>query len=295
MGILERIEEKLDQIIAGLPAASGAVLQAAVTTETSGKSSTASAASNAPTAESAPVAPASQNAPATNADNESASADVELDASGLPWDARIHTKMKSKKRDNTWKNIRGVDKTLLAQVEAELREKYPVTTGNAPAAPAGDTPAAPSAPSAPAAPAAPSPPAAPSAPATGVDPNAEQRAKVVAEVQRLTDTHRVDYDSIVEVLETMGNAKTFEELKPEYYDQAFLKFKTWADWLDMIHKDIAKAAELSKAGVDVPAFCAVYGCKEVNEVHHEEVPDLARAIEKYKNDWQAYVDSQASA
>lgn len=44
----------------------------------------------------------------------------ELDARGMPWDARIHSGAKTKTVQGNWKNLRGVDKTLLAQVEAEL-------------------------------------------------------------------------------------------------------------------------------------------------------------------------------
>jgi hypothetical protein len=47
-------------------------------------------------------------------------AGVELDSRGLPWDYRIHGKAKNKCVDGIWKNIKGVDKDLLVQVEAEL-------------------------------------------------------------------------------------------------------------------------------------------------------------------------------
>lgn len=47
---------------------------------------------------------------------------VELDAEGLPWDARIHGKAKKQTvKEKTWKKIKGVDKAVVAQVEAELR------------------------------------------------------------------------------------------------------------------------------------------------------------------------------
>ena len=61
----------------------------------------------------------------------------EFDAAGIPWDARIHGKKKDKlAKTQEWKKIRGVDKALVAQVEAELRQKNPVvvheTAGAAP-------------------------------------------------------------------------------------------------------------------------------------------------------------------
>ncbi len=46
---------------------------------------------------------------------------VERDVNGLPWDQRIHGSAKNKNKDGSWKNIKGVDKTLLAQVEAQLK------------------------------------------------------------------------------------------------------------------------------------------------------------------------------
>jgi hypothetical protein len=47
---------------------------------------------------------------------------VELDSSGLPWDARIHASTKSKKKDGTWTALRGLnDEGKVKQIEAELR------------------------------------------------------------------------------------------------------------------------------------------------------------------------------
>jgi len=46
---------------------------------------------------------------------------IELDSRGLPWDHRIHSSTKNKCKTGEWKNIKGVDKDLLSQVEAELR------------------------------------------------------------------------------------------------------------------------------------------------------------------------------
>ena len=46
---------------------------------------------------------------------------VELDNRGLPWDARIHASTRTKCKTGEWKNLKGVDKNVLATVEAELR------------------------------------------------------------------------------------------------------------------------------------------------------------------------------
>ncbi len=96
----------------------------------------------------------------------SATTDVELDADGIPWDARIHGASKAKlARGNTWKLKRGVDKDLATTVVAELKalmsapaattEATTVAPDNvtniADAKPAGPGPASPAKPAAPAA------------------------------------------------------------------------------------------------------------------------------------------------
>lgn len=63
---------------------------------------------------------------------------VELDSRGLPWDRRIHSATKNKCKTGEWKNIKGVDKDMLAQVENELRiamSGSATVTVNAPPAP----------------------------------------------------------------------------------------------------------------------------------------------------------------
>jgi len=45
----------------------------------------------------------------------------EFDADGLPWDERIHASTKTTTQDGRWKKKRGVDQSLVEEVEAELR------------------------------------------------------------------------------------------------------------------------------------------------------------------------------
>jgi hypothetical protein len=47
---------------------------------------------------------------------------VELDATGLPWDARIHSRTKSKTNAGNWTAKRGVDPSTVTKVEGELRQ-----------------------------------------------------------------------------------------------------------------------------------------------------------------------------
>lgn len=72
----------------------------------------------------------------------------EKDSTGLPYDARIHSKNATKTKEGAWRKVKGVDAALVTAVEAELRAAgtpapaaAPVTPPNAPAAP---TPPAPS-------------------------------------------------------------------------------------------------------------------------------------------------------
>lgn len=73
------------------------------------------------------------------------SAGVDLDKHGLPWDGRIHAGTKRKNADGSWTAKRGVDPTLVATVEAELRQ----VMGAAPAAPLAPAAAFPVQPAAP--------------------------------------------------------------------------------------------------------------------------------------------------
>lgn len=68
-----------------------------------------------------------------------AASGVELDSAGLPYDVRIHSAGKSKIADRTWKLKKGVDKGLVAQVNAQnkqlLGQALPAATPDAAALP----------------------------------------------------------------------------------------------------------------------------------------------------------------
>lgn len=74
---------------------------------------------------------AADSPPTPPAENGSAAlvSPGELDADGLPWDARIHsTSRKKTVKDNKWKKLRGVDPALVVTVEAKLRGQAPTPT-----------------------------------------------------------------------------------------------------------------------------------------------------------------------
>lgn len=120
-------------------------------------------------APSAPIAAAPVGSPAAPAPAPAASVPpgVEVDATGLPWDARIHSLAEGgghpKTADGVWRKKRGVQPLTVSQVEAELRQT--MAAGNP--ATATQTPVPPPATPAPTVPTvvAPQPPVATSAPA----------------------------------------------------------------------------------------------------------------------------------
>lgn len=74
----------------------------------------------------APVA-VSGAAPTTSA--------VQTDSTGLPWDGRIHASTKTMTAKNVWTRRRGVDDSVVAQVEAQLRAAMAVQAPAAAAVP----------------------------------------------------------------------------------------------------------------------------------------------------------------
>lgn len=71
-----------------------------------------------------------------------ATAGVELDADGLPWDQRIHSSMKTKLANNTWKLARNIDKAYVEQCRAEARQNMSAPITMAPTTLAAIPPAA---------------------------------------------------------------------------------------------------------------------------------------------------------
>lgn len=78
---------------------------------------------------------------------------AETDSAGYPWDERIHPSSRERVKGGTWKLKRGIDKGVVALVQAELRQGMRVDTPPPPAAPEAVATIAPPPPAAPAAPA----------------------------------------------------------------------------------------------------------------------------------------------
>jgi hypothetical protein len=52
----------------------------------------------------------------------------EADSAGFPWDQRIHSSSHSKNANGTWRSLRGVSPSVVAEVEAELRQQYGIVS-----------------------------------------------------------------------------------------------------------------------------------------------------------------------
>lgn len=121
------------------PSTAGAVPFSTVPAATTGTTSAGTLSAPVPNAPTAPVTGAPT---ALGAASSTPAIGVEVDKHGLPWDGRIHAGTKRKNADGSWTAKRGVDPTLVAQVEAELRAVMgaPAATPLAPA-PAAPIPA----------------------------------------------------------------------------------------------------------------------------------------------------------
>jgi len=97
MGILERIEAKLDQLLAAQGSGQSVNLNSFTDTADVG------------------------TAPQGAAPSAAASVDSELDLAGMPWDARIHSSSKEKVAAGTWKYKRGVEQNVKDSIENEYR------------------------------------------------------------------------------------------------------------------------------------------------------------------------------
>jgi len=93
---------------------------------------------------------------------------IEVDAMGMPWDARIHSGSRARVADGSWRQKRNLDPNVLAQVESELRQ-----TMGLPAPASGATSSVTTVPSLPIA-----PPVAPIQPAAVVSPESAFAAAV---------------------------------------------------------------------------------------------------------------------
>ncbi len=119
--------DAMDETAGLAPASAVPPVPAAPSTAVAAPSPTAPAVPQAgvptPPSASAPPVPAAPTAPVPPAPaaTTSPAPAVELDASGLPWDERIHAGSKARNADKTWRQRRNLPEGLRESVEAELR------------------------------------------------------------------------------------------------------------------------------------------------------------------------------
>ena len=127
-----------------------------------------------------------------------AAAPPDLDSTGLPYDARIHNKSRTKKQDGTWKLAKGIDPALAAGITAELRAQFPAPP--VPVAP--DVPPPPPPPAPPVVP--PAPPAPPAAPAAPVSSGPVTFRDVLAKVTAGQAAGKFTKVDVTAMLATVG-------------------------------------------------------------------------------------------
>ena len=300
-GILERIEANQLEILSLLkvnPVA--AAVETAVTVEQITQAEVNAGNLQAPVTAAAVVQPVVTNAQpqtavVTPVVVQTASSDLlELDKEGLPWDARINSANQAKTVKNVWKAKKGggkLDATATEAVKAELRATVaanpvaykpfaevaavtPVATNTPIVTPVvnGVQPVV-------------------VTPVVTPDANVAAKGEAITHVNVLVETWKVEYDDILEVVETFGGAKSFDELAPEHYPSAALKFKTWVDWLTVCQTQIdailAINPEVGAAGV--AEICGQYGVDKTAGVHHDELNELHDKLKEYRAQWDAAV------
>lgn len=134
----------------------------------------------------------------------------DLDAKGLPWDARIHAETKAKNKDGTWRTRRNLAPGVLDAVTAELRGSAApaATAGSVPPPVASPVAAVAPPPPPPAAPVAPPPPPPAAAPTAGAVPPPPPPAGQPASVLPGDGTQPLTFPAVMKRISGAMNAGT---------------------------------------------------------------------------------------
>lgn len=132
---------------------------------------------------------------------------IEYDSAGMPWDARIHQKAKGKKKDNTWKLIKGIDPAIVQAVTAELAARkgasapvsLPQGSNSVPVPPVTNVPAPPGVPAPPAS----APVSVPPPPAVGAVSASPYRA-LIDKITELTKAGKLAPAKVAEICQSHG-------------------------------------------------------------------------------------------
>ncbi len=307
-GLLERIEEKLDYVITLLSSATEVAGEPVVV-----KNNT-------------PFEPIS--APSTTA--ETPVADVSdpyagVDAEGVPWDKRIHSKAKDPKaatgaRKGCWKRRKGISDELYDQVMAELKASEPSSDVGQPpfffrsgeitgrldtvdelAALQTNDPAAvliseeefrklkPTTPAVPSAPGAPSVPSAPSAPgAPGVNPD---KKECIDLIRKLTDFD-VDNTDINSIMTETTGFDTMDKVPADKFAELKLALNTWHGWLVCCKNAIDAMVEIAEPlnftdnlNQGLAGLFEQYTAENFESVHYSQIAELSGKLDEYLVSW----------
>lgn len=175
---------------------------------------------------------------ATSAAAAPAVASAEYDSAGMPWDARIHQKAKGKKKDNTWKLIKGIDPAIVQTVTAELAARKGASAPVSlplPVPPVANVPAPPGVPAPPATSGAPVP--VPPVPAAGVVGVSAYRA-LIDKITDLTRSNKITPAKVSEICQVHGApslmALNTMQGKPSAYDSSIEIVEAVSKWIDAV-------------------------------------------------------------
>lgn len=202
-----------------------------------------------------------------------------FDDGGYEWDERIHAKTKKKTANGLWKKVRGCDKKLYDQIMAEQTINPSAGAPN-PDKNAIDVPEVPTTPTAPTAPTAPTPPTAPTV--------EDDKQKAMASMSELTTRCGVPFDAILEQLPE--GIKTFDSLPVNQHKDFAVKMKAWVDWLGMIHDENLKIQEMG-GDEGIKGMNIIYGhykgATHSNQISPENLPVVYDSIKEYREKWDA--------
>jgi len=198
-----------------------------------------------------------------------------IDDGGYEWDERIHSSKKTKTKDGLWKKVRGCDKDLYDRIMAEQTIQSGGVDKNSIDVP---TPAAPSVPAAPAT--VPTP--------TVADPFEEDKKKAMSSIAELTTSYGIPFDDVLAQLP--DGVTNFDSLPKEQYKDFALKTKTWVDWLGMIQEEDVKIQTMgAQQGIEgILVIYGHYNkATNANQISPENLPTVHQSLEEYRKQWDA--------
>jgi len=263
LGILERIEAKLDKLLGAESAPAEAGRWKTDRVEVAAPELT-------PTVEVQPELPV-----------EESKGSGMLDDGGYEWDERIHSSNKKKTAKGIWTRRRGIDDSLYNQVIAEQTinppegsEEADINALDVPEAPSVPTPPAPPSPSVP------TPPA--------VKPEDELKKKVMASIANLTTRFGVDFDKVIAQLP--DNVKSFDALDSSKYQEVSVAMEAWEGWLDLCQDENVTIQTIGgQAGIDgmISIYNHYNNSTNFNQIDPSELNNVHDCLMDYRKKWEA--------